>query len=112
MSHWVKPPRVHLLVNEDELRAWLAHAEAGAALEYHRGALVIDRLKLGSRLPGHDREVLDGVARAALAIAESGNGYLLQRRHGPDDYSYFLVARPKSAAAARGVVGISEGGES
>jgi hypothetical protein len=101
-----------LLVSEDELRAWLAPAEGGEALEYHRGALAIDRLRLGSRLPDEEREELERVARAALAIAESGNGYLLQRRHGPDDYSYLLVARPKSAAAPRGGVAISEGGES
>lgn len=88
-----RPPRVILRVNEAELRRWFATAETGTVLEYHRGALVADRLRQASRLSEKDRRELDRVADAVLALARSGHGYLLQRRHGVGDYSYLFVAR-------------------
>jgi hypothetical protein len=61
-------------VSEIELCAWVAQAEPGAVLEYHRGYLA------------HD-------------LAERGLVHLVQRRHGPEDYSYFAVARPRAKGA-------------
>jgi len=84
-----------LLVTQAEMRTWLAGAKGGDILEYHRGVLTMDRLPQGSRLPANDRSELDRLARAVLAIAGSGRGYLLQRRNGKDDYSYLLVVISK-----------------
>jgi hypothetical protein len=75
------------------LLGWFVSAPAGAALEYHRGCLSVDRLTLGSRLPREEAEELDRLARAAMSLATSGHAFLLQRRHGGDDYSYLLIKR-------------------
>lgn len=87
-----KPLRVHLLVTESELRAWLAGAVPGDRLDYHRGVLAADRLPLGSRLPDGHREQLNRVADLVFGLAAAGRIHLLQRRNGTGDYSYILVA--------------------
>lgn len=35
------------------------------------------------------------MARRAFLASETGLVHLVQRRHGPEDYSYLAVARPK-----------------
>jgi len=93
MPDRTRPPRIILRVNETELHRWLASAENGAVLEYHRGALAADRLRHATRLGDKDPRELDRVAETVLTLAQSGHGYLLQRRHGMGDYSYLFVAR-------------------
>ncbi len=91
----IQPPRL----TEIELCAWIAQAEPGALLEYHRGYLALDRTVFG-HLP-------DAPARAALAmlgsrahdLAERGLVHLVQLRHGSEDYSYFAIARPRRKGA-------------
>ena len=51
----IQPPRL----SEIELCAWIAQAEPGAILEYHRGFLALDRTAFG--------RFADTPARAALA---------------------------------------------
>jgi hypothetical protein len=67
----------------------------GDLLEYHRGFLALDAIEQGTRLAERDRAELLRVARRAYWAAELGLVHLVQRRHGPDDYSYFAIARPK-----------------
>jgi hypothetical protein len=93
MRNHIRSPRPTLLVNDADLHIWLAAAKSGDLLEYHRGTLTIDRRQYGSRLVEPDREQLNKVASRLFALAMSGRGYLLQRRHGDGDYSYLFVAR-------------------
>lgn len=91
----IQPPRL----SEIELCAWVAQASPGAVLEYHRGYLALDRSAFG--------QFSDSPARAAVALlgtrahdlAERDLVHLVQLRHGPDDYSYFAVARSRGKRA-------------
>jgi hypothetical protein len=94
MNAIARPPRVRLLLDETDLQVWLEAARPDDVLEYHRGALSIDRLPLGSRLGEADRTQLDRIAGLVFKLAASGRVHLLQRRHGDADYSYLVVARP------------------
>ena len=96
MTIRLKPHRASLLVDEKDLRAWVAAAKSGDVVEYHRGVLAIDRLVHGSRLDDRDRQQLDRVADLLFKLAGFGYGHLLQRRNGSDDYSYLFVFRPRS----------------
>jgi hypothetical protein len=77
--------------------SWLARAEPGAALEYHRGLLIFDRSP-GSELSEDERRTVAKIADAALAAAAEGLVHLVQCRHGPFDFSYVAI----KAAPARG----------
>lgn len=80
-------------ISEVELCAWVAQAEPGDALEYHIGFLVLDRCS--SRLMSHERRVaLARTSTCALHLAEQGLVHLVQRRIGPDRFSYLAIARP------------------
>jgi hypothetical protein len=87
-------PIVRLRLTEIELCGWLGQALPGDVIEYHRGFLALDSLPHGGRLAERDRSELARVARRALWAADRGIAYLIQRRHGPDDYSYLVIARP------------------
>jgi hypothetical protein len=92
-------PTAYLSLSEVDLCGWLGQAEPGETLEYYRGFLVVDAIPHGSRLPEQDRAELSRVARRALWAADRGIAYLVQRRHGPDDYSYLVIARPRPSAS-------------
>jgi hypothetical protein len=81
-----------LMIPAAELRAWLARAEPGQRLEYHRGHLNRDRSP-NSEWSKPARRKLAAVANLALALAEQGRVHLLQQRHRDGDYSYCAVAR-------------------
>jgi hypothetical protein len=91
----IRPPRL----SEIELCAWIAQAEPGAVLEYHRGFLALDRTSFG--------RLSDTPARAALALlgsrahdlADRDLVHLVQLRHGAEDYSYLAIARPRRNGA-------------
>lgn len=83
-----------------ELYAWIAQAETGAQLEYHRGFLGIDVTPVISTLPGPKRRLLADLGQAALGAFEKGLVHLVQERVGPDRFAYIAVARPKPKAAA------------
>ena len=42
---------------------------------------------------------LDRVAAALMTMAEAGQVHLLQRRHGPSDYTYIAVSPPARSAS-------------
>ena len=85
-----------------ELFAWIAQAEAGARLEYHRGFLGIDVTPAISLLPRPARHQLADLAEAALSAFEKGLVHLVQERVGPNCFAYIAIARrrPKAAAAS------------
>jgi hypothetical protein len=80
-------------VSEIELCAWVAQAEPGAVLEYHRGYLALDRSGFGSLGNMSARAAVGLLGARAHDLAERGLVHLVQQRHGPEDYSYFAVAR-------------------
>jgi len=82
-------------LSEIELCAWVAQAAPGEVLEYHRGLLAFDRTAFGKFKDTPARAALDQLASRAYALAEQGLIHLVQRRHGPDDFSYLAIARPK-----------------
>ncbi|SEO89398.1 hypothetical protein SAMN04490248_11551 [Salinihabitans flavidus] len=83
-----------------DLYAWIAQAEAGDALIYHCGFLVVDADIAISTLPADQRKVLRGVADAAFRAAEQGLVHLVQERLGTDRFAYIAIARPRPKAAA------------
>lgn len=87
-------PNVPML-DEPALCAWFGAAAAGDRIEYWRGYLAIDANATESNLVPDDRRQLGRVAARALRLAEQGKAHLVQRRHGPGDYSYLLVVRPQ-----------------
>lgn len=86
-------------ITEIELCGWLGAASPGDVLEYHRGFLALDREPHVRRLPAQDRAELVRMAGRALWAAERGFAHLVQRRLGPDDFSYLIIARPRTKRA-------------
>jgi hypothetical protein len=80
--------------------SWLARAERGAVLEYHRGLLIFDRSPV-SDLSEDERRTVAKIADAALAAAEDGLVHLVQCRHGPFDFSYIAIKARARAGAIR-----------
>ena len=86
-------------VSEIELCAWVAQAEPGASLAYWRGYLALDRTPFGRFADMPERAALALVGARAHDLAERGLVHLVQHRHGPEDYSYFAVARARGKGA-------------
>lgn len=78
-----------------DLVAWLGQAEPGDRFEYHHGFLAIDTMPRSDRLAERNRLELLDVARVAYRAAERGLAHLVQVRHGPDQFAYLLIARPR-----------------
>ena len=86
-------------VSEIELCAWVAQAAPGAVLEYHRGYLALDRTGFGRSGRHAGARRARPPRRRAHDLAERGLVHLVQHRHGPEDYSYFAVARARGKGA-------------
>ena len=84
------PPR-SLAIRADAFDKWLDQAEPGKRIEYHRGALAIDREPRISTLAERHRQELVRIADRAMALAGEGQVLLLQERRGTDDFSYVAV---------------------
>ena len=84
------PPR-SLAIRADAFDKWLDQAEPGRRIEYHRGALAIDRQPRISSLAERNRQELVRIADRAMALAEEGRVLLLQERRGKNDFSYVAV---------------------
>lgn len=84
---------------ELDLCRWLGAATAGDRVCYHRGFLALDCDPAASHLGAADRRELSRVAKRALQAVEAGFVYPTQRRNGPGDFAYLLVARPRPISA-------------
>jgi hypothetical protein len=87
-------PAVRKALTEIELCGWVGQAAPGDSLEYHRGFLAVDIDARSGRLAEAERHELVRLGRRAYWASQVGRVHLLQRRHGPSDYSYLLIARP------------------
>ena len=92
-----------LAISTDAFDKWLDQAAPGKRIEYHRGALAIDREPRSSSLAEHHRRDLIRIADRAMALAKEGRVLLLQERRGKDNFSYMAVMARKKRAA--GIVG-------
>jgi hypothetical protein len=92
-------PRRRLLLTEIELLGWLGRAGPGEQLTYHRGFLALDRVPIGGHLSESGAHELSRVALLAWRAAEVGIADLIQRRLGPDDFNYLIVARERKSDA-------------
>ena len=82
-------------ITEISFCAWIAQAEAGEALIYHQGFLVVDTDPVVSKLPCDERMALRAVADAAFRAAAQGLVHLVQLRLATDRFAYVAIARPK-----------------
>jgi hypothetical protein len=80
-----------LILREKAFIQWLGKARTGSRITYHVGHLATDRVQgLGPLSESACRE-LAAIADRALALAQVDRLLLVQKRHGPGDYSYFAV---------------------
>lgn len=84
-------PASILFTDEATFCDWIAHAAPGASTLYFRGHLAYDRMPSANTFREPERKRLIAVARRAMQAAEDGLVHLVQRRHGPCDYSYLAV---------------------
>lgn len=96
-------------VTEPMLCGWLGQAVKGDVLAYHRGSLVHDLDTKMSKLPDAERRELDRVTRRAFLAFASGLVELVQCRHGPDDYSYLMIARTRSSKSEASLAAFIQG---
>ncbi|MAG99059.1 MAG: hypothetical protein CMM08_20490 [Rhodospirillaceae bacterium] len=96
-AHADTRPRAALILRENAFAEWLAKAEPGARITYHRGHLGSDREPGMSPFPAARRHELARIADRALALALEGRLHLLQERHGDGETGYLAVI----ASAAR-----------
>jgi hypothetical protein len=91
--------------------AWIATAEPGAVLEYHRGFLCVDCAELVSKLEAGDRKQLLTLSDVAARAERAGLVHLVQRRIAMDVFTYLAIARPRPRHKARAVSALLEAGE-
>jgi len=93
---------VETLPHPDEISfcAWVAQAEPGGRLQYHRGFLAIDTFALFSGRSEKERAELRKLADRSFWAAEAGLVHLVQERIGTDQFAYIAIARPKPRHAA------------
>jgi hypothetical protein len=87
-------------LDEIGLSAWIAQAEPGETLVYHRGFLAVDTFGSASQLSPECRSSLRRTADAALRAAEQELVHLVQARIGQDQFAYIAVARRKYRKAS------------
>src|SRR5690242_19570076 len=94
--------RVNPHLCETALCAWVGSAAAGDRLAYHRGFLAVDTAPERNHLFERERVQLARMARRARLLAAQGLAHLVQYRHGPGDFTYFLIAatRPRRVTEA------------
>jgi len=95
-------PTSHSPISETDLCRWLGSAAPGDVFEYYRGFLALDASPVLSRMPEAQRRAVAGIGNRAAWAAAHDLAHLLQRRNGPDDFSYLIVARrrPRNAPVA------------
>jgi hypothetical protein len=80
-----KPRLLHV---ETSLLGWIRQASPGDVLENHRGFLALDRIHFGGRLRPEEADELSRIACIESRAEELGLVHLVQRRLGPDLFSY------------------------
>ena len=78
-------------ISETEIRTWLANAPAGEAITYFHGFLALVKEEGDGSL--WDRGELIRVADYLWKAAQHDRVHLVQRRNGPNDFSYLAIAR-------------------
>jgi len=91
--------------------AWIAAAEPGASLEYHRGFLCVDCAELVSKLEASDRKRLLTLSDVAARAERAGLVHLVQRRVATDIFAYLAIARPRPRHKAPALTALLEAGE-
>jgi hypothetical protein len=91
------PKRSGEPLREMDLCAWVTLASPGETLEYHRGFLGIDRTSYGLPMTAEARTDLLRTCDRALKLAEQDLVHLVQRRLGPESFSYVAIARKRRA---------------
>jgi hypothetical protein len=89
-----------LRMSDVRFLAWVAQAEPGDRLEYHRGFLAFDTFAIFSGLSAKERAELRQLADRAFCAAEQGLVHLVQERIDTDRFAYIAIARPKLRHAA------------
>jgi len=102
MSNFDTSPLSGVRISEVDLSAWVAKAKPQDTLEYYRGFLAIDRTRFGEPMSREERRGLVQIGIRAMRLADAGLVHLVQRRLGPDRFSYLAIAcpRPKNAPAS------------
>ena len=83
--------------DEIALCAWVAHAEPGDALAYHRGLLAIDRGPSGQTFLSQEARAVAKTGSMAMKLAERGFVHLVQRRLAPDQFLYLAIPATRTA---------------
>lgn len=87
----LEAPPPALALPMERLQHWLEAARPGQRIEYHRGFLVLDRLRGWSPFGERQRRELGAVADRLLDLEANGRVHLVQLRHDDSDYGYFAV---------------------
>ena len=95
MNSPASPPTPAAPLTEVALCRWIGAAAPGDAIIYHRGALARSLCPQLDVLEADARAALAKVARRAWMLSEGGLAHLVQRRRGPEDFEYLLIARPR-----------------
>lgn len=106
MTTTINSSEVRPRITATDLIAWLGQAAPGDRFEYHDGFLAIDTMPSTDRLAERNRLGLLEIARVAYRAAERGLAHLVQRRNGPDDFTYLIIARPRPKSGRRSVLAI------
>ena len=95
-------------ISEIQFCAWVAQAEPGDRLEYHRGFLAIDICKAVTTLEPNARKELELLAERARWSEAVRLVHLVQQRVGPNQFSYIATARAKTQSNSKAVAQLSE----
>ena len=81
-------------ISEIKFCAWVAQAEPGELLEYHRGSLSLDRGYPEQKNKDPNQVQIDEMSARVFCLAERGFLHLLQKRIGDACFSYLAIVRP------------------
>jgi hypothetical protein len=95
-------------ISEIQFCAWVAQAEPGDRLKYHRGYLAVDADKTTSKLDLNTRAELVLLRDRAFGCEAQGLVHLVQERLGPDLFSYQAIARPKTTRTEQAVARLAD----
>jgi hypothetical protein len=80
-------------VNEEEVGRWVREAYPGQSIQYFQGFLALGMDAHGRPLLEAERQATARVASRLWRAAQHDLVHLVQRRQGPNNWSYIAVAR-------------------